>query len=249
MCAPWRGFDRVKFWQTCLAWNCTDPQGEGFWWDSGIDIHPITCWVSFNWAPVLVQRLGIREFLQVCRKIRVFSQTGKGTYWGIWDITQNLQNWNWVFQWIPFLFCIVINGCKASCMAMYNTCRQSFLQDTLKEMVCMAFHGFALSFLIMPCSSLPEPCSLLWFWLRGNFTLNSLKSLSSEAESCTGGFLRSSLDKFISEMRARWIWVIFLLQYCILHCMEDGEKVVVDHQLLPSLSAARSRRINFCQIH
>lgn len=39
------------------------------------------------------------------------------------------------------------------------------------------------------------------------------------------------------------------LQYCILHCMEDGERVLVTHQLLASLSAARSRRIKFCQMH
>lgn len=100
MCAPWKGFDRGKFWQICLAWNCTDPQGEGFWWDAGIDAHPITCWVSSNWAPVLVQRLRIREFLQICRNIRVFFFPN----WGIWGITQNLQKWSRVFQWIPFLF-------------------------------------------------------------------------------------------------------------------------------------------------
>lgn len=174
MCAPWRGFDRGKFWQTCLAWKCVDPPEERFWWDAGIDIHPITPWVSSDLAPVLVQRLGIREFLQVCRNMSGFFQTGKGTYWGIWDVAQNLQNWSRVFQWIPRLLCAVVNGCKAPGLAMYNSCMQSFRQYTLKGAACMVFHH--LSYLVVPRFSPPEPCSIVWFWLRRNFALNSLKS-------------------------------------------------------------------------
>lgn len=174
MCAPRRGFDRGKFWQTCVAWNCVDPPGERFWWDAGIDIHPITPWVSSDLAPVLVQRLGIREFLQVCRNMSGFFQTGKGTYWGIWDVAQNFQNWSRVFQWIPRLLCAVVNGCKAPGLAMYNSCMQSFRQYTLKGAACMFFHH--LSCLVVPRFSPPEPCSVVWFWLRRNFALNSLKS-------------------------------------------------------------------------
>lgn len=86
---------------------------------------------------------------------------------------------------------------------MYSTCRQSFLQHTLK-----GFAWFALIWATWWC-----PVSLLlnhaaYYGFCWEKTLPWIVgSLSSEVESHTGGFLRSSLGKFISEMRTRWIGV------------------------------------------
>lgn len=237
MRAPWRGF---VLWQTCLAWNITDPPGEGFWWDAGIDKYPITHWVPSNCLGTQVENQRIPPGLWEHKGF--FSKLRKALTGEFRALPRTSKSGAECFSELHFFFVLSLMDVKPLAWPCTAPAGRAF---------CSLLWGKLFAWFSIIWDVVPFPCSWamqrIVVLLRRNFALSSLKSLSSEVESHTGGFLRPSLGEFISEMR--WIWVILCCSSasCTAWRMGKGWRWLTS-SCLP-LSAARSRRINLCQIH